>query len=165
MQAVRTVMLALCCAASAAAQEMPSLELVREVELRRDGALHGTQHAVEESRRAIAVLRVYAATGEERDFQEALRRALHLAALDPRDSIAEDSRSISWALALAYDWLSPRLDGTHKNALLEPLRTRVAQLVEQVAPENRPALTAIARMLADDAPEARRWLDELREAS
>jgi len=38
MHAVRIVLFALCCAAPAAAQEMPGAELMREVELRR--ALH-----------------------------------------------------------------------------------------------------------------------------
>jgi len=63
------------CAASAAAQEMPSAEVMREVEFRRDGALLPAPLAVEESRRAIAVLRAYAATGDEAHFREALRRA------------------------------------------------------------------------------------------
>ena len=86
---VRTFVLALCCcAASAVAQQMPSAEVIREVmrevELRRAGALLPPHLAVEESRRAIAVLRAYAATGDELHFREALRRARHLAQFDPR---------------------------------------------------------------------------------
>lgn len=47
MHAVRIVLLALCCAAPAAAQEMPSAELMREVELRRARLLAGDDHDAE----------------------------------------------------------------------------------------------------------------------
>jgi len=148
MHAVRTVLLALCCATSALAQEMPSAEVMREVEFRRGGTLLPALHAVEESRRAIAVLRAYAATGDDAHFREALRRARHLAQLDPRESSLDDSLTIAWALALACEWLAPRLDAGMKDALLAPLRARADTLFNKAWPESLPALAVIARLLA-----------------
>lgn len=164
---VRTALLALCCAASAAAQEMPSAEVMREAEFRREGALLPAHLAVEESRRAIAVLRAYAATGDERHFHEALRRARHLAQLDPRESSLDDSLTIAWTLALACEWLAPRLDAGMRDALLAPLRARAGMLFNKAWPESLPALTVIARLLAGhDQDDTRLWLLKLgREAS
>ena len=147
--------------------ERPSEALMREVERRRGGALLPESHAVEESRRTIAALRAYADTGADADFREALRRARHLASWNPRGRTAyanapEDSRSIAWALALAYDWLSPRLDTTQKNLLLSPLRVRTDDMFEDLSPRSRPTLAAIAAMLAGDVPESKSWLEKLR---
>ncbi len=153
MHAVRTVLLALCCATSAAAQEMPSAQAMREAEFHRGGTLLPVRHAVEESRRAIAVLRAYAATRDELYFREALRRARHLAHFDPRESSREDSLTIAWALALACEWLAPRLEERTHELLLGSLRRRAAALVHDVAPEALPALTVIARLLARPARE------------
>jgi hypothetical protein len=150
MHAVRIVLLALCCAASAIAQEMPSAEVMREAEFRRGGALLPARHAVEESRRAIAVLRAFAATGEDAYFRDALRRARHLAHLDPRESSLEDSLTVAWALALACQWLAPRLDDERRQALLNPLRARAATLFNKAWPESVPALAVIARVLSRD---------------
>ncbi|MGQ0544803.1 MAG: hypothetical protein ACT4P3_05640 [Betaproteobacteria bacterium] len=159
MLAVRNALLApllaLACAASAAAQEMPSAELMREVDFRRNGALLPAPLAVEESRRAVAVLRAYAATGDETYFRDALRRARHLAALDPRQSSLADSLSIAWALALAAQWLAPRLDAAAERSLLEPLRARAATLFANAWPESLPALAVIARTLAGRGPQER----------
>jgi hypothetical protein len=146
---VRTALLALCCAASAAAQEVPSAEMMHEAEFRREGALLPAHLAVEESRRAIAVLRAYAATGDELYFREALRRVRHLAQFDPRESDLEDSLTIAWALALACEWLAPRLDADAKRGLLRPLRARAATLFNKAWPESVPALAVIARVISD----------------
>lgn len=145
---VRTALLALCCAASAAAQEMPSADVMREVEFRREGALLPAHLAVEESRRAIAVLRAYAATSDDTYFHDALRRVRHLAQFDPRESDLEDSLTIAWALALACDWLAPRLDADAKQGLLQPLRARAARLFNKAWPESVPALAVIARVIS-----------------
>ena len=161
MHAVRIVLLSLCCAASVAAQEMPSAQVMREVELRRGGALLPSQHAVEESRRAIAALRAYAATGEDAHFRDALRRARHLAQFDPRESSLEDSLTVAWALALACEWLAPRLDNDMKHALLGPLRARAATLFNKAWPESVPALHVIARLLAGHDRHAEIWLQKL----
>jgi hypothetical protein len=144
------VLLALCCAAGAAAQEMPGVQVMHEVELRRGGTLLSAEHAVEESRRAIAVLRAFAATGEDAYFRDALRRARHLAHFDPRESSLEDSLTIAWALALACEWLAPRLDAGAKQGLLRALRARSATLFNKAWPESVPALLVIARTLAGD---------------
>ena len=158
MHAVRIVLFALCCAAPAAAQEMPGAELMREVELRRGGPLLAERDAVEESRRAIAALRAYRASGEERYFRDALRRALHLAAFDPRASSLEDSLTVAWALALACDWLAPRVDAPAKDSLVAALRVRAATLFNEAWPESLPALHVIARLLAGHDHHARVWL-------
>ena len=161
MHALRIVLLALCCAASAVGQEMPSAEVMREVDFRREGALLPAPHAVEESRRTVAVLRAYAATGEEKYYRDALRRAWHLAAFAPRASSREDSLSIAWALALACDWLAPRLDGEMKGALMGALRERAATLFNKAWPESVPALLVIARLLAGDDQQEKVWLLKL----
>lgn len=150
MHTARIVLLALCCATSAAAQEMPGAQVLREAEFRRGGALLPVRHAVEESRRAIAVLRAYAATGEDAYFRDALRRARHLAHFDPRESSLEDSLTIAWALALACQWLAPRIDADIRHALLRPLRARAATLFNKAWPESVPALAVIARVLSGD---------------
>lgn len=147
MHALRIVLLALWCA-TAAAHEMPGADVMREVEFRRGGTLLPAQHAVEESRRAIAVLRAYAATGDDAYFHDALRRVRHLAQFDPRESDLEDSLTIAWALALACEWLAPRLDADAKQGLLRPLRARAARLFNKAWPESVPALAVIARVIS-----------------
>lgn len=174
MRAVPILLLALVCAMPAAAvkdaahprslpgaEDRPSSELVREVERRRGGPLLPQAHAAEESRRTIAALRVYASSGAREHFDEALRRARHLASFDLQHSSREDSRSIAWALALAYDWLSPHLAAAHKRALLVPLRERTAALINNPSPEGVPTLTAIVMLLGDDVPESKQWLRKL----
>lgn len=162
MHALRIVVLALCCAGSAAAQEMPSAQIMRQVEFHRGGTLLSAQHAVEESRRAIAVLRAYAATGDESYFRDALRRVRHLAAFDPRRSgSADDSLSIAWALALAHNWLDARLDLRARGELIRSLRTRAAILFNHTRPDTVPALIVIARVLAADDSRAQAWLLQL----
>lgn len=152
--------------ARAPTNEAVSADMVREVQRRLNGTLLSERHALEESRRTIAALRVYAATGEQHFFSDALRRARHLAAWNPRGRTDEDSRSVAWALALAYDWLGPRLDNTQKTQLLAPLRERTNELINVVSPDGRPTLLAIATLLAGDVPESKLWLVKLgREAS
>ena len=150
MQALRIALLALCCAAPVAAQEMPSTELIREVELRLDGALLPERHAAEESRRTIAVLRAYAATGEERYFHEALRRARHLAAFEPGRNSLRESLTVAWALALACEWLAQRLDTEALATLRGSLSERANVLFDNAWPESVPALTVIARVLSGE---------------
>lgn len=150
-----------------AAVEAPSAQLRREVERRRGGPLLPETRAREESRRTIAALRVYAATGAEKDFQEALRRARHVASWNPRGATAharapKDSRTIAWTLTLAYDWLSPRLDTVQRNLLLSPLRVRADDMFDEFLPESVPTLTAIATLLAGEVPESKSWLEKLR---
>ena len=139
-------------------------EHAREVDRRLGGALLPETRAEEEARRTIAVLRAYAATGEEKYFAESLRRARHLAAWNPRGATAharapEDSRTIAWTLALAYDRLSPQLDAAQKNLILSPLRVRAADLYQNAMldADSLAALAAIATLLAGDVPEAKAW--------
>jgi len=136
----------------------------REVDARLGGARLPETRAAEEARRTVAVLRAYAATGEEKYFADSLRRVLHLAAWNPRGGTAharapQDSRTIAWTLALAYDQLSPLLDSAQRNLILSPLRVRTADLYEDVTldADSLAALAAIATLLAGDVPEAKAW--------
>ncbi len=118
------------------------------------------------------------ATGKEAYLVDALRRALNLASWDPRGSTAyanhdQASREIAWTLALAYDWLSARLDGGHKRRLLGSLTVRVGDMYDElvrgrarVAVHPRDShgnhtltlLAAISAVLAGDVAEANDWL-------
>lgn len=155
MHAVRIALLALCCALGGAAHALPEAKLMREAQFRAGGKLLPSQHAVEESRRAIVALRAYAASGEEPLYQDALRRALHLAAFNPLASNLEDSLTVAWALALACDWLAPRLDPAARATLHGALRLRAAALFNKAWPESLPALLVIARTLADHDHQAK----------
>lgn len=145
------------------AGEISSPELTARVERRMKGGLLPQSQATEESRRAIEALRVYAASREARHYEEALRRSLHIAAWDPRGATGytaapEDSRTVAWTLALAYDWLEPRLDEAQKRSLLDTLRVRAADLSRDTSPDSAATLTAISTLVAGDMPEARVWL-------
>lgn len=155
MTAVRTVLLALCCAIGGAAQALPSAQVMREAEFRAGGTLLPVQHVVEESRRAIVALRAYAASGEEPLYRDALRRARHLASFDPRAGSLADSLTVAWALSLACDWLAPRLDAADESALRAALRARAGVLFNKAWPESVPALLVIARTLADHDHQAK----------
>lgn len=155
MTAVRTVLLALCCAIGGAAQALPGAQVMREAEFRAGGTLLPVQHAVEESRRAIVALRAYAASGEEPLYRDALRRARHLASFDPRAGSLADSLTVAWALSLACDWLAPRLDAADESALRAALRARAGVLFNKAWPESVPALLVIARTLADHDHQAK----------
>jgi hypothetical protein len=141
-------------------------EKLRPVDRQLGGALLPEAQALEEATRTVAVLRAYAATAALEYFDDALRRARHIATWNPRGRTDEDSRSVAWALALAYDQLAPRLDNTQKTQLLAPLRERTNELINVVTPDGRPTLLAIATLLAGDVPESKLWLVKLgREAS
>jgi hypothetical protein len=146
------------------AAALHTAEHAREVDRRLGGALLPETRAVQEAQRTVAVLRAYAATGEEKYFAESLRRARHLAAWNPRGASAHarapgDSRTIAWTLALAYDRLAPRLDAAQKNVILSPLRVRAADLYQDdsLDAEALAALAGIATLLAGDLPEAKAW--------
>jgi hypothetical protein len=106
---------------------------LRRVDQRLGAALLPEAQALEEATRTVAVLRAYAATAERAYFDDALRRARHIATWNPRGASAhanrrDDSRTIAWTLALAYDQLAPRLDAAHKNLLLGALKVRAADM-------------------------------------
>lgn len=90
-----------------------------------------------ESRRAMEAALAWLVTGKEEHFAEALRRALNLASWDPRGStsfanVDEVSRLIAGTLALAYDWLFPRLDAAQKDALLAAILARGTDMYNDV---------------------------------
>jgi hypothetical protein len=128
--------------------------------------------------RTMNALFAFVATGNEGHYVQALQRALDIAAWDPhgRTSYAmadEPARGIASALAVAYDWLFPRLDELQKAALLTPLEVRLREISADVGgtrsrlaahphdSHGHPTLTflaAISAMLVGDVPEADEWL-------
>lgn len=82
-----------------------------------------------ESRRMLEAALAWLATRNETYFAEALRRLLNLAAWDPRGATAyatadQAARELTWSLALAYDWLHPRLDENQRSLVRAPILAR-----------------------------------------
>jgi hypothetical protein len=136
--------------------------------------------AIDEARRTLGALLAYVATAGEEHYREALRRALNLAAWNPRGrtsyaSVDQASRLIAWTLTLAYDWLNPRLDAGQRQLLLAPLRVRIDDMYRDVIGSRARVaihpydshgnhtltfLAAMAAVLAGDIPEAQRWMSD-----
>ncbi|MBI3043076.1 MAG: heparinase II/III family protein [Betaproteobacteria bacterium] len=128
----------------------------------------------EECRRTLEAALAWLATLREEYFVDALRRALNLAAWDPRGStsyanVDQASREIAWTLALAYDWLFSRLDANQKSLLLAPTLARASDMYyDIIGSRARVAiypydshgnttltyLAVICVLLAGDVPEA-----------
>ena len=128
--------------------------------------------------RTMNALFAFVATGDEAHYTQALQRALDIAAWDPRGRtsyamIDETSRGIAATLAVAYDWLFPRLDELQKAALVAPLAVRLRDIHADVGGTRsrlaaHPAdshghhtltfLAAISTLLVGDVPEAEEWL-------
>jgi hypothetical protein len=126
----------------------------------------------------LNVLFAYVASEQDELYAEALRRALHLASWDPRGSTSyanadQAARGIAVTLALAYDWLFPRLDAEQKRRLLDPLKIRVRDMYDDlIGSRARIAthphdshgnhtltfLAAMSTVLAGEVPEAEAWL-------
>lgn len=131
-----------------------------------------------ESSRTLNAALAWLATGREDYLAEALRRALNLAAWDPRGSTAyatldQASRGIVSTLALAYDWLFSRLDPLQRDLLRAAILARGTDLYNDlIAGRARIAvhpydshrnvtltvLAALSTLLAGDLPEAETWL-------
>jgi hypothetical protein len=130
--------------------------------------------ASNECRRTLEAALAWIVTGREDHWRDALRRALNLAAWDPRGTtsyanVDEAARSIAWTLALSYDALYARLDANQKSVLLAPILTRASDMYADVI-GNRPRvavhpydshgnhtlthLALITVLLAGDVPEA-----------
>lgn len=128
--------------------------------------------------RALNSLFAYVAAGDERHYADALRRSLAIAEWDPRGRTSyaaadQVARGVAGTLALAYDWLFPRLDDRQKHQLLVPLQVRLRDMYADLGgPHSRLAvrpqdshgqhtlifLAAFATVLVGDAPEAGAWL-------
>lgn len=139
-------------------------EKLPAVDWRLGGALLPEAQALEEATRTVAVLRAYAATAALEYFDDALRRARHIATWNARGASAhanrrDDSRTIAWTLALAYDQLAPRLDAAHKILLLGALKVRAADMYQDDSLDGQTlaVLAAIATLVAGDLPEAHAW--------
>ena len=133
-----------------------------------------TAQVREECRRTLEAAMVWLTSSQPEHLADALRRALNLAAWDPRGVTAyanldEASRDIAWTLALAYDWLYPWIDPAQRAALRAPLLTRATDMyydllggrpriaVHPYASHGNTTLTvlaAITTLLAGDVPEA-----------
>lgn len=131
-----------------------------------------------ESGRALNAALAWLVTGREDYFAEALRRALNLAAWDPRGSTAyasvdQASRGIVSTLALAYDWLFPRLDVIQKDLLRAAILARSTDIYNDLIGSRAriaihpydshrnvtlTVLAAVSTVLAGDIPEAETWL-------
>ena len=96
-----------------------------------------TQQAHDECVRMLEAALAWIVTGREEHRQDALRRALNLAAWDPRGVTSyanadEAARTIGWTLALAYDSLYSRLDANQKALLLAPVLARASDMYADV---------------------------------
>ena len=139
----------------------------------------GTPEAIawlahEESRRTLEAALAWLATWREEYFADALRRALNLAAWSASGSTSyassdQASREIAWTLALAYDWLHPRLDDNERGLLRTPILARASDMYyDLIAGRPRVAvhpydshgnttlttLALICVLMAGDIPEA-----------
>ena len=88
-----------------------------------------TALAVAEGRRTLDAALAWLATRNEAYYAEALRRLLNLAAWDPHGATSYAladlaAREITWTLALAYDWLHPRLDENERSLVRAPILAR-----------------------------------------
>jgi hypothetical protein len=73
------------------------------------------------------------ATRDEAHYADALRRLLGLAAWDAFGSTSyaaadQAAREVTWALALAYDWLHPRLDEAERAVVRAPILARASAM-------------------------------------
>ncbi|MBI4205204.1 MAG: heparinase II/III family protein [Betaproteobacteria bacterium] len=153
--------------------------LLQDVKRRFRESLPGTSGgdglAYSEAALRAAAAAVYSNQGSY--YNDAIRRVMNLASWDPRGttSYANDnvgSRSVSWALALGYDWLYPRLSSTQRSQILAALKVRVGDMYSGVMasiaryPRNSydnqslMVAAAIAALVAPDLAEATTWLNE-----
>jgi hypothetical protein len=92
-----------------------------------------TAQTHDECRRMLEAALAWIVTGREEHWNDALRRALNLAAWDPRGTTSyanadEAARTVAWTLALAYDSLHARLDANQKSLLLAPMLVRASDM-------------------------------------
>jgi hypothetical protein len=96
----------------------------------------------DEAKRTLNSLQAYALTGSDKYYADALRRVRNLAAWDPKGKTAfsergmdRSARFLTFTLALGYDWLHPRLDAATKSQLAAVLKTRMAQMYDELIGE------------------------------
>ncbi|MGH8222432.1 MAG: heparinase II/III domain-containing protein [Woeseiaceae bacterium] len=155
---------------------LTSGELPGEPAGRSESAIEAATYG--ELERIADALFAFLASGEDRHYRQALRRALNLTAWDPRGATSyaaahQAARGIATVLTLAYDWLFPRLDAPQKRRLLDALAVRLADMhYDLVGPRARIAvhpydsqgnhtlafIAALSTVLAGDLPAADDWL-------
>src|SRR6185295_8363922 len=102
----------------------------------------GSQTAVatlasDEGKRTLAAALAWLVSLREEHFSDALRRALNLASWDPQGATSyanqdEASRAIAATLALAYDWMYPRLDAAQRELLLARILARATDMYNDI---------------------------------
>jgi hypothetical protein len=133
---------------------------------------------IEESKRLLKFLAACAYSGYDPFCEDAAKIAVAMAAWDPRGAtsyanVDMGSRSITWAAALAYDWLHARLTPAQRSNLLGMLKVRTGDMYADLigtpsriakyprdshANQTLMMLPAISALLAGDLPEATTWL-------
>mgnify|MGYP001185080406 FL=1 len=93
--------------------------------------------AQDAAQRMLEAALAWLATRNEAYYAEALRRMLDLAAWDPLGSTSHAaadlaSRELTWGLALAYDWLHPRLDENERSLARAPLLVRGSAMYDDL---------------------------------
>ena len=104
--------------------------------------ISGSQTAVatlasDEGKRTLAAALAWLVSLREEHFAEALRRAVNLASWDPQGATSyanqdEASRAIAATLALAYDWMYPRLDAAQRELLLAGILARATDMYNDI---------------------------------
>ena len=129
---------------------------------------------------ALSALMACAYSGQDSYCNDAIRRVMNLAAWDPRGPIsylnsAADmgARKLTWALAVGYDWLYPRLSASQRTQLLNVLRIRNGDMYSVVigsrahiamyprdshGNQSLNFLALISVLLVGDLAEANTWL-------
>ncbi len=141
------------------------------------GSIESTTH--DAMRSLIKSAFAWVVSRNDKYLQDAKRRALHVAAWNPRGATSftkadQAGREIAWSLTLVYDWLYDELKPAERQALLDAIRPRASEMFSNltgprgvnVVPLDSHGnhsigkLAVIAVLLAGDTPEAERWLNE-----
>ena len=134
----------------------------------------------EEVKRTLNALSASVLLREEKYVNEARRRVLNMAAWDPngptaytRHGVNMGARTMTFALALGFDWLHPHLNDEEKQRLLKAMQVRLGHMYADVIGErsrvaakprdSHGQLTAtmvgmMSTLLLGDLPEAERWM-------
>jgi hypothetical protein len=134
----------------------------------------------EEVKRALSALSAFALLNEKKYFDEARRRVMNMAAWDPngptaytRHGVNMSARTMTFALALGYDWLHSALSKDEKELLLRSIKARLGHMhADVIGTRSRVAahprdshgqLTAtmlgmMATLLLGDLDDAERWM-------
>ena len=136
----------------------------------------------DEVKRTVNALAAYVLLKDDAYYEDAVRRLRNMASWDPggstsynRRGLNMSARTMTFALALGYDWLHPRLKEEEKHLLLGSIKARLAHMHADVIGErsrvaaqprdSHGQLTAtmlgmMAALMVGDLPEAEGWMRE-----